>query len=413
MNPLLLILICCTATTATAADAIDAAADPTTATADASNRFGIEVFQNLAKNPGDLTLSPASLHAVLAMTSAGARGDTLAAMERVCHLPAQDALHLGWRGLQDDLADLPHGKDDKPAYPLSMANLIAVQQGLTVAPAFGTRCKDGYHAAVMALDFSRPDLAATTIDGWVGERTAGLIPRLLRPDDCAGAKLILVNTLYLKPTWAEPFATGETADAAFHHPGQADTTAPTMQGDRDLGYADCGTAQVVSLPYFGGQLAMTIVVPKAVDGLSTILAGSSAALTTMLAAPTTVAKVHLYLPRFHCDAHSELRDPLSDLGMGLAFNAEKADFTGMLTRPDGHAQALSISQVIQDCRLTVDEAGTAAAAATAETMPGCAMPQPPALTATVRADRPFLVALTDLRTGLILMMARVENPAAQ
>ncbi len=412
MNLLLLFLIGCTAATATAADAIDATADPTAATADASNRLGIEVFQRLAKVPGDAVLSPASLHAVLAMTSAGARGDTLAAMQRVCHFPAQDTLHAGWHGLQDDLANIPPGAEGKPAYPLSMANLIAVQQGLTVAQIFGARCRDGYHAAVMALDFSRPGQAAATIDGWVDERTAGLIPRLLVATDCAGASLVLVNTLYLEPTWGVPFSIGATRDEVFHHPGQADSTVPTMRGEREIRYADCGTAQVVSLPYVGGRLAMTIVVPKAVDGLSTILAGSTDALAAMLAAPTLEARVNLYLPRFHCDAHSELHDPLCDLGMGLAFNPVKADFTGMLDRPDGRAQALFISHVIQDCRLQVDETGTTAAAATAVIMKVCALaPQPPMLTATVRADRPFLVALHEVRTGLILMLARVENPS--
>jgi serpin B len=155
------------------------------------------------------------------------------------------------------------------------------------------------------------------------------------------------------------------------------------------------------------------VVPKAVDGIDAIAKASTDDLSALIATPEAEANVTLFLPRFAIDAHCELREPLIDLGMGPAFDPTTTDFATMVTAHDGAAVPLYISQVIQACRIQVDEAGTTAAAASAVTMPaGCAMPpQPPKISATVRADHPFLIALSERRTNLVLMLARVDRPA--
>ena len=109
------------------------------------------------------------------------------------------------------------------------------------------------------------------------------------------------------------------------------------------------------------------------------------------------------LPKFSVKSALELREPLVNLGMGAAFSAQ-AEFPGIADVP------LRISRVLQEVRVDVDEEGTEAAAATAAMMMRLSMPQPPEFDFV--ADRPFLFAIRERTTGVILFMGRVERPTA-
>jgi serine protease inhibitor len=128
---------------------------------------------------------------------------------------------------------------------------------------------------------------------------------------------------------------------------------------------------------------------------------------------TYAYQVRLFMPRFSIDTAARLGDPLKALGMPLAFDGARADFTGIHV-PEAPLDQLHIDEVIHQANIDVDEKGTEAAAATAVVMTtgGCTGPNP-AKTVTLRLDRPFLFLVRDLGTGAILFMGRVVDPSVK
>jgi serpin B len=99
---------------------------------------------------------------------------------------------------------------------------------------------------------------------------------------------------------------------------------------------------------------------------------------------------------------------LKAMGMGVAFDSARADFSRMLPRAFLQDSNAFISNVLQKTFIDVNEQGTEAAAATSVTgaLSVLAVEQP------VRfiVDRPFCLAIRDDRTGLILFLGQITDP---
>ena len=110
------------------------------------------------------------------------------------------------------------------------------------------------------------------------------------------------------------------------------------------------------------------------------------------------------LPKFKLEDTLELNLPLGALGMKTAFNSKKADFSGMFS--DMHY----ISEVRQKAFVEVNEEGTEAAAVTLIGMPNSAgfVENPPSPFEMI-VDRPFLFAIVDARSEMILFMGVVNE----
>ena len=114
----------------------------------------------------------------------------------------------------------------------------------------------------------------------------------------------------------------------------------------------------------------------------------------------------VYLPKFKTTSQFELGDTLKSLGMNTAFDADKADFSGMTGGRD-----LFISAVIHKAFVDVNEEGTEAAAATGVIMEPTSAASDPTEPPVFRADHPFVFMIRDNRNGSILFMGRMANPS--
>jgi serpin B len=157
----------------------------------------------------------------------------------------------------------------------------------------------------------------------------------------------------------------------------------------------------VLLPYRGGRLAMTIVLP---DGPPDPPPADLAALTRR----GTSRRVRLALPRFRQEGEFGLIPALRQLGIGQAFQPGGADFTGITM-----AEPLCVSAVAHKAYIDVDEHGTEAVAATAVVIRAAAAVRPAAMPVTMTVDHPFLFAITDTTTGLLLFLGRVTRPGGR
>ena len=378
----------------------DAAAAGTAITA-----FGLDLYRAVADGKANVVLSPASIALALAMARAGARGQTAAEMDAVMHGLASDD-NATWLNALDQALATRSGtfKDDSGtdlAVALRIANAPFAQQAMPLEKAYLEALASRYGAGLRLVDYeTATEAARKLINGWVDDQTEQRIPELLVPGVLTTeTRLTLVNAIYLKAPWLTPFPADSTKPGSFTLAGGSTVDVPMMATSAAMRYAAGTGWQAVEIPYIGGSLAMTVIVP---DDLATFEQALTADQIASITAGLVRTQVALSLPKFSIETKAELADILSALGMPSAFDA-RADFSGIT-----QAERLQISDVIHQANIDVDEKGTEAAAATAVVMRATAMPAEPV---TLTVDRPFLFALGDVPTGAILFLGRVADPS--
>ncbi|MBI2893204.1 MAG: serpin family protein [Deltaproteobacteria bacterium] len=375
-----------------------------------TRRFAVELWARLRSRPGNLAVSPGSAWIALAMTHAGARTRTEAEMRRVLHMPDDVAATQAEAG-----ALLATWNDaSRTAYTLRVVNRLFGAAGARFEAPFLALTHGTFRAPLEPVDFAAdPEAVRAHINQWVAQQTQNRISNLLPPRSVDGAtKLVLTNAVYLLARWLSPFTRESTRDEVFHGAGGRTETVPTMHMVGPLRLAELADVQVLEMPYEGGDLAMTLVLPRAQDGLAAVEAVlDDATLASWLGAGETTA-VSASLPKFTIDPPEPvpLAEELAAMGMPTAFDRNAADFTAMANPPDPR-ERLFISRVFHKAFVKVDEEGTEAAAATAVIMaPRGGPPRPTPRPKVFRADHPFLFFLRDLRSGVVLFAGRVESP---
>jgi serpin B len=369
-----------------------------------NNRFALDLYGHLRGQPGNLFFSPNSISTALAMTYAGARGETEAQMARTLHFGGDpEAVHQDFRGLIEALRP----GEGKAPYRLSVANRLWGQQGYHFLPDFLAITRESYHAELASVDFSGDTEAARDrINRWVAQQTEDKIRDLVPPGVLTPlTRLVLTNAIYFKGDWSRPFAKQATKDEDFNVSGDKTTRVPMMRKQDDFRLGEGDGLKVLELPYGGGDLAALFVLPDAIDGLSAVEGGLSPETLQRWRASLSRQKVDVFLPRFKLTSTFSLAEALAAMGMPLAFDFNRADFSGISTQ-----EKLYISAVLHKAYVDVNEKGTEAAAATAVAIAARAVqrPRPPAV---FRADHPFLFLIVDNRTQSILFMGRVVNPS--
>jgi len=389
------------------ADTPRASAAPADAAAagGAISAFGLDLYRAVAKGQTNMVLSPTSIALALAMARAGARGQTAAEMDRVMRGLASDE-HAGWLNALDQALAARSGtfKDDSGqdlAVALRIANAPFAQQGMPLEKAYLEALASRYGAGLRLVDYvAATEAARKQINGWVDGETEHRIPELLAPGVLTpDSRLTLVNAIYLKAPWQTAFPAEATKPGAFTRADGSTVEVPMMATSALMRHAAGTGWRAVEIPYIGGSLAMTVIVP---DDLAAFEQALTAEQLTSITGALAETQVALTLPKFSIETKAELADILSALGMPSAFD-DQADFSGITT-----AEKLEISNVIHQANIDVDEKGTEAAAATAVVMRATSMPAEPV---TVRVDRPFLFALRDVPTGAILFLGRVADPS--
>jgi serpin B len=366
-----------------------------------NNEFALDLYGRLRGEEGNLFYSPYSISTALAMTYAGARGETAEQMARVLHFSLdQPRLHPAFAELTRTL----NGHGLPRDYRLEVANSLWGDRGLRVRAEFQRLIKVDYGARVRTVDFVRDtEGARRQINRWVEERTNDKIKDLLHKDDVDGrTRLVLVNAIYFKGSWETPFRPERTEkDVAFEVAAGKTVPVPMMRHEGEFNYFENDALQMVELPYEGKELSMLVLLPRRKDGLADLEGSLTADRLGGWLRGLASREVNLGLPRFKMSGRFELAKTLIEMGMPLAFSGA-ADFSGM-----SDYEKLFISKIIHQAFVDVNEEGTEAAAASAVVMAKEAEPAEPV---TFRADHPFLFLLRDTRTGSILFLGRLSNP---
>jgi serpin B len=370
-----------------------------------NSAFAFDLYRALRQQEGNLFYSPHSISVALAMTYAGARGDTADQMgDTLEFLLEQDSLHPAFNWLDAELAgrgEGAQGKDGK-GFRLNIVNAIWGQKDYSFLTDFLDVLAENYGAGLRILDFvTEPEESRLTINDWVSEQTEDRIKDLI-PQGAIDAltRLVLTNAIYFNAAWAYPFDEDITANGPFYLLDGGQVTVPMMEQTEAFGYTDGEGYQAVELLYDGDELSMVILLPE--DGQFEVFEeGLQADKVSGIISDLQFTEVALTMPQFEFDSEFSLKDTLASMGMPIAFSGA-ADFSGMTGARD-----LSISEVLHKAFVSVDEAGTEAAAATAVIMRETAMPGQPV---EVTLDHPFIFMIRDIETGAILFVGRVLNP---
>lgn len=363
--------------------------------------FTARLAAAVRKDNENLVCSPWSVLVALSMVRNGAAGATAKEMDTFFGVKDLNVFNQQLNTLQQAFATRNRTFPDKREVVLESANSLWGQQKYAFEKPFLDALAQYYGAGMNLVDFARSSEAVGMINSWTKDRTRGLIDSIVNDDVVtADTRLVLVNALYLKAPWQKEFNADRTQDRPFIPGAGEPVTVPMMFGTTRLWHAD-EVGEATRVDYLGGELAMAVVRPKR-DVATTLAAWAGGGLAAMLRAWKPAA-VELTMPKWQHEWDAGLGPVLSDLGMPRAFS-NAAEFPGITKE-----QTLKIAHVAHRARITVDEAGTEAAAATA-----VAMEPTSGGVETDRhelvLDRPFLYVIHDVPTGTPIFLGVVDNP---
>ena len=365
-----------------------------------------DATDNREKSPYlNLAVSPYSISTTLAMTAAGAQGETATEMAKALELPGLEPtlLHDAYGDLQAVLNRNPRAN----FFTIKGVNRLWAERNVlsTVVPQFREITSRDYGAEIEPLNFAAdPEGSRGTINRWVAEQTHDRIREVIPAGGVdARTRLVLSNALYFQGYWQYPFDKQSTQPAAFHLSSEVAVKVPTMQQRATLPYLADADWQVVSLPVRGEAFSMLFVLPGEKQTLADVRSRLTGRSLTQLVRRLTPQQLELHLPKFIVKSSFELGSTLSAMGMPKVFSARDADLSGINGKKN-----LYISKVFHEAFVDVNEAGIEAAAATAAVLKLKSLP--PKKATLVKLDRPFLFALLDNRTGSFLFLGQVINP---
>jgi serine protease inhibitor len=393
--------------------------------AKATNDLAVDLHRQLATADENLCISPYSIETALAMTFAGADGDTRTEMARVLHLGSDPGAFASFSALQHSLEEMSakttelvkqSKKFGGPTEPitLNIANRLFAQKGYAFREAFLSLVKQNFGGAFEPLDFvANPAAATQHINKWVADQTRDRIRDLI-PGGALDktTRLVLANALYLKAPWASEFSQNATQPEPFHVHGGTPVDVPIMRKtDKHFGYAKHDGYTAVSLPYAGDDLQFLVLLPDDVNGLRALESKLTGEMLSQCAKLQT-RDVDLHLPKFKLEPPTiTLAEKFEALGMKTAFDKPKGSANFDKMAPRTPRDYLYISQIFHKTFIAVDEKGTKAAAATAVAMmAGTALRSPPPPPIEVKIDRPFLYAIQHVSSGVCLFLGRVTDP---
>jgi serpin B len=357
------------------------------------DKFAGKLLSALDSEKGNLVYSPVSVEGVVRMLAIGATSGTRDEMLKM--ISREGATN---DSLENEQRDLAKQLRTAKGVDLTIADSIWTARGWSVKRDFAKSMK-GLGASAEEVDFLAD--GADRINQWAAKQTHGRIDRIVEPSSFDKlTRLVVADAVYFKGKWLHRFSEKSTRETPFHVTPEKTVNAQIMWNSAsDYGYRAADDYEVLTLPYIGGRIAMTVLLPKDATGMARVQKQIAEDGWDAMIGQTAAQEVVVGLPRFEMSASLDLNEPLQKLGMRTAF-VRGDRFTGIAD------EMLYLSEVKQKAWIKVDEEGTEAAAATIGIIRG-AVARP---TKRMLIDRPFLFVVRDGST--VLFAGRVNDPTA-
>ena len=364
---------------------------------DTGRSFGLELFRQTVKaDPTEnIFISPLSVSMALGMTLNGARNETEQAMKETLHYQnlGMQEINESYKSLIKLLTELD------PEVKMQIANSIWYEQLFSVEQDFIDTNREYFNAEVNPLDFNDPR-SADIINQWVKDSTNGLIEKIIDGEIPSEVLMYIMNAIYFKGNWTHKFDPELTEKRPFHLENGETIEWDMMTNTRNFATFQNDTVKMVDLAYGNELYSMSVLLPaEAGTPLDRFIATSlSEENLSNWNAGLDSTRINLQLPKFEMEYKIRLNDMLKSMGMGIAFDPDSADFSGILT-----GGGLWVDAVDHKTFLKVDEEGTEAAAVTNVVIPTS---QPP----TFSVNRPFVFLIRERESGAILFIGKMKRP---
>ncbi len=376
------------------------------ATMASCNEFALDLYDKLRRQErGNLFSSPFSVSTALAMIYAGADGETAKEIATVLRLsPGSPQLYASFAAL---LQELDTNEETPRDFELSLANALWYHDSFSLLENYQDLLRTNFGANLEKLDFGRDvENAVKKINRWVEKQTRGKIHSIAQRNSLNPlTKIILTNAIYFKGTWVLPFTKDKTKDVGFAVTTRQKVKVPMMKQRGGFEYLEKRSFQALKLAYRGNRHSMVIFLPRRTGGLEEFEELLSFQNLQSWLAELQYRDVILQMPRFRAEGEIGLAKVLSEMGMGLAFDEVKANFSRMSMR-----EPLYLSSILHKAFADVNEEGTEAAAVTYMGMPLASRWQLPKRPILFRADHPFFLLIMDNSSGIILFLGRIIDP---
>ena len=357
-----------------------------------NSSFAWDLYARLRVEDGNLFFSPYSISLALAMTYAGADGETAAQMASTLHFSgSRKEFHPAVASLSEHVKHTAEAE----GLELQIANSLWPNTSLQLVESFIETTRQHYKANLFSVDFVKEARQSRQkINTWVSDNTMRKIPELLRPDDITvQTVLALVNAIYFKGDWETPFKAEATTDASFAA-SDGTVTVAMMHQQGDFDYAEGDGLRVLGLPYAGRSFYMVVFLPDEPNALGRLETSLDKDFVLEWIDKLQPRKVKVAFPQFTLRERFSLLETLEKMGM-----RNVSDFSDM-AQPSPF-----LSKVVHEAYIDVNEQGTEAAAATAAVM-SRSLPRYIEFT----ADHPFVFCIFDASSESVLFIGRVVNP---
>ncbi len=363
----------------------------------ANNKVALKFLNETLKNNSgkNVIISPLSLNTVLALTQNGAAGSTKQEMLKALEMEGYDE-----NLINESYKNIIAHFNSLKSIQTKLGDSIWIRKGADVKKQFIDMGKEFYEAEINEVDFTKKN-TVDTINKWVSNHTAGKINKMMdsfEPD----TYMALINTVYFKGKWSTPFSENNTSKQKFFVSDGSTKEVDMMKETMAIDYVKNTDFQAVRIPYEDNNFGMYVFLPNKDSSTDKLMNNMNIDNWNKWISEFKKTQVNVSLPKFKIEFEEKLNDMLIGFGMKSAFG-DSANFSNITEKSD-----LYIDLVKQKSYIDVNEAGTEAAAATAVVMREVSMPLDPPIQ--FIADRPFIYAITDKNTGLIIFMGKVEKP---
>jgi serine protease inhibitor len=332
-------------------------------------------------------VSPAGIAAVLALLDLGTSSGFREAAHTVLGYDNDRPADTDFENLRDQIVTIDHLAGN-PGTTFSFANAAVFDPKLNANPDVIARMRQS-RAEVSVLPLA-DHATVNAINDWVASKTNNLIPQIVN-DSIADAGLIALNALYFKDDWAVSFNKAQTQLAAFRDSAGGVSDVPMMHGAMNMPFRAAGRFAAVDLRYKSGRFSLTLVTTRDAPasfaefaGVTNWLSGDEFELTSL----------NVTMPRFTLRQSMDVLPALDAAGLSTARH-DRGAFAPITSN------VLDISAILQKVYVAINEQGTEAAAATSVMVRAASIA--PTRSDAITLDKPFIFALRDNVTGLILL----------
>lgn len=367
--------------------------------ASSSEEFGLELIRKMDafEAQKNIFISPLSISYALGMTLNGAKSSTYSSIRDVMGLNnlSQEDINYSFLSLTNSLSGID------PKVTFQIANSIWYKTGFEVEPPFLSSNKEFFDAFIKDLNFADP-VAAGIINQWVNDKTKGKISEIIDSPIPSDAIMYVINALYFKGIWTYKFDPNNSYDGLFELYDHTTITAKYMVQENKFRMYDGQSFSSIEIPYGENTFSMVVLLPDEDKDLPSIINSLTSDGVKNIFDNAVETEAKLVLPRFMLKYEIELKDILTQLGMGAAFDPFQADFTGI--NKDG---GIFISRVKHKTFVNVDEEGTEAAAVTSIEFKRTSLGD------SFIVNRPFLFFIKENTTNTVLFTGVIYEPKLQ